>query len=223
MALFAEHGFHAATVRTIAETAGVSPGLVIHHYGSKENLRAACDERVLALARTRWDEMEAVPRGGGAELPRLGAILDEELRALRYLSRALTEASASTDALVDDLLRMTMRGQQEMVDAGAMSETDEPLLRAVLFLVWDLAPLVLADHVRRLSGVDPFSPDGLTRLLRVATTFFAPSLFGSAAQADDKPTPHPAPTEDDHARQAQPDRPDRRDPGARPHQDLRGG
>lgn len=36
---FTESGFAKATIRDIARTAGVSPGLVRHHFGSKEGLR----------------------------------------------------------------------------------------------------------------------------------------------------------------------------------------
>ena len=39
---FGEQGF-AVGVRAIAEAAGVSPGLVNHHFGSKDGLRAECD------------------------------------------------------------------------------------------------------------------------------------------------------------------------------------
>lgn len=43
---FANEGFD-ASVRTIARAAGVSPGLITHHFGSKEALRAECDAAVL--------------------------------------------------------------------------------------------------------------------------------------------------------------------------------
>ena len=43
---FAEEGYERATVRAIARSAGVSPGLLRHHYGSKEELRTACDDYV---------------------------------------------------------------------------------------------------------------------------------------------------------------------------------
>ena len=49
--LFAERGVAATTVREIAEAAAVSPGLVIHHFGSKDALRAACDEHIAASLR----------------------------------------------------------------------------------------------------------------------------------------------------------------------------
>ncbi|MEZ5096013.1 MAG: helix-turn-helix domain-containing protein [Nocardioides sp.] len=42
--LFAERGPEGVTVREIATEAGVSPGLVVHHFGSKDGLRAAVDE-----------------------------------------------------------------------------------------------------------------------------------------------------------------------------------
>src|SRR4029450_2363894 len=50
---FALHGFEGATIRDIAEAAGVSPGLVQHHFRSKEGLRRACDEAVLDLVRRK--------------------------------------------------------------------------------------------------------------------------------------------------------------------------
>ncbi|HEY0119288.1 MAG TPA: TetR family transcriptional regulator [Cellulomonas sp.] len=43
---FAEEGF-GASFRTIAKRASVSPGLITHHFGSKEALRAECDAEVL--------------------------------------------------------------------------------------------------------------------------------------------------------------------------------
>ena len=48
MGLFAERGVAAVSVRDVAEAAGVSPSLVIHHYKSKEGLKAAVDERATA-------------------------------------------------------------------------------------------------------------------------------------------------------------------------------
>lgn len=40
-ALFAEQGFHDATIRRVAAEAGVDPALVHHYFGSKEDLFAA--------------------------------------------------------------------------------------------------------------------------------------------------------------------------------------
>src|SRR5437868_1276310 len=49
---FAQHGVKGATFRGIAEAAGVSVGLVQHHFGSKDALRQACDAYVLDVVQT---------------------------------------------------------------------------------------------------------------------------------------------------------------------------
>src|SRR5690606_4589585 len=59
--LFPEQGFNRSTVRVIAEKAGVSPGLVLHHFGSKEGLREACDRYVV----TRFRELKDDSLQGG--------------------------------------------------------------------------------------------------------------------------------------------------------------
>jgi len=45
-AVFAEQGA-SASVRAIAAAAGVSPALITHHFGTKDALKAECDQRVL--------------------------------------------------------------------------------------------------------------------------------------------------------------------------------
>src|SRR5690625_1266116 len=45
---FGQQGF-GVSVRAIAEHAGVSAGLVIHHFGTKTRLREACDSHVRQL------------------------------------------------------------------------------------------------------------------------------------------------------------------------------
>src|ERR1700722_16753732 len=52
---FGRHGFDVG-LRTIAEAAGVSAALVIHHFGSKDGLRKACDDFVAEEIRTSKSE-----------------------------------------------------------------------------------------------------------------------------------------------------------------------
>ncbi|HZC41676.1 MAG TPA: helix-turn-helix domain-containing protein, partial [Streptosporangiaceae bacterium] len=57
--LFAGRGPDAVTVRQIAAAAGVSPALVVHHFGSKEGLRQAVDQHVLDLFDAMMSELTA--------------------------------------------------------------------------------------------------------------------------------------------------------------------
>ena len=58
---FGEQGFERTTIRGIAATAGVSPALVRHHFGSKDALRDAVDEHVLTEIRRINDECVKLP------------------------------------------------------------------------------------------------------------------------------------------------------------------
>ncbi|WP_280361015.1 TetR/AcrR family transcriptional regulator [Nocardia wallacei] len=55
IAVFGEEGFGVG-IRAIAKAAGVSPGLVNHHFGSKDGLREACDEHVRSIIRAAKTE-----------------------------------------------------------------------------------------------------------------------------------------------------------------------
>ena len=68
--LFGERGPDAVTVREIATQAGVSPALVLHHFGSKDGLRAEVD----AFAAQAFDAIfEAMPTDDLVELLAGGA------------------------------------------------------------------------------------------------------------------------------------------------------
>src|SRR5665647_1890724 len=68
--LFADRGHDAVTVREIATQAGVSPALVIHHFGSKDGLRTEVD----AFAAQAFDGIfEAMPTEELAEILAGGA------------------------------------------------------------------------------------------------------------------------------------------------------
>src|SRR5690625_752779 len=49
--LFGQQGVSATSLKAIAASAGVSQALIIHHYGSKDSLRTACDVHVAELLR----------------------------------------------------------------------------------------------------------------------------------------------------------------------------
>jgi AcrR family transcriptional regulator len=88
MRLFAEKGYAATSVADIAVAAGVSGGLVRHHFGSKEGLRRACDEAVVAeLARIKERNIARVEKG-------LEPVLDRRRAELgRYLGRSVLDGS----------------------------------------------------------------------------------------------------------------------------------
>jgi AcrR family transcriptional regulator len=62
-ALFSENGLHGTSIRDIENTSGVSKGLILHHFGSKERLYAAVQDQMILdyvtmMAKVRSDESD---------------------------------------------------------------------------------------------------------------------------------------------------------------------
>ncbi|NLE98045.1 MAG: TetR family transcriptional regulator, partial [Propionibacterium sp.] len=72
------------TARTVAERAGVTAGLIRHHFGSMADLERACDEHIARLVRVAKED--AVEEGASVDV--LQAIRESgETHMLRYLAR----------------------------------------------------------------------------------------------------------------------------------------
>ena len=101
MELFGEHGYSGVTIRQIAAAAGVSPALVIHHYGSKAKLRAVLEERVAAFVESMLAELAGAPdEGGSANVAELFADrLEREPAMAAYVRRLLVDGGPAGTAL----------------------------------------------------------------------------------------------------------------------------
>jgi TetR/AcrR family transcriptional regulator, regulator of cefoperazone and chloramphenicol sensitivity len=146
---FGTAGF-GAPVRAVAAEAGVSPGLVIHHFGSKDGLRAACDEHVLRVIRDA--ETDAFDSAPGAMLAQL-AELDQYAPLVGYLVQALLAGGDLASTL---LARMTTDAEgylAEAVAAGRIRPSRDPAARAA-YLV-DVGIGALLTFVRRHPAGDP--------------------------------------------------------------------
>lgn len=100
---FAEQGFKGATFKGIAEQAAVSPGLVQHHFGTKENLRQACDDAVIDVLRRRTTR--GAVSGEITKPDFIADLYDVSPPLLRYLARAAVEGGPAAAAVLDELAR----------------------------------------------------------------------------------------------------------------------
>lgn len=149
---FADHGVAGTSVRAIAGAADVSPALVMHHFGSKDRLRQACDRHV--AARIREAKEQAVAEG--AALDPVGQIraYEDGLPLLRYLARTLGDGSPHVAALVDEMVADAHAYTEQAVATGLMRPSEDPRGRAAVLTLWSLGAVVLHEHVRRVLGAD---------------------------------------------------------------------
>ena len=150
--LFAARGVAGTSLRAVARAAGVSPALVVHHFGSKEGLTKAVDRAVVAALTGRLGE---VPLDGPDLLERRGAALAELVQAepllCDYIARTLAEGAQASNDLFDRLFVAT-RKDDALVDAGTIRADTDPDWRALQQLILVIGPLMLRPQVERALG-----------------------------------------------------------------------
>lgn len=176
---FAANGVDGTSLRTIASTAGVSPGLVIHHFGSKDNLRVACDEYVAGIIRDV--KGGAMASGGGFDVTAAFRTVGE-LPASKYLARTLVDGSPHVAELVDEIVNDAVEYVATGVETGMIRPSKHERERAAILTIWGLGALVLHEHLERLLGVDitaDFSenPKAVSAYMAPILEIYAEGLF----------------------------------------------
>ncbi|SFP14348.1 TetR/AcrR family transcriptional regulator [Amycolatopsis rubida] len=178
---FGEHGFERATIRGIAVEAGVSLGLVRHHFGSKQALREACDAHLIKLLRQLNDQVpddlaaSVTANPVAAARVAVGPYRD-------YLVRALVEGGVAP--LFDEMVEL---GTSRLVATDRQRThppTVDPKVRAAIGTAMALSITVLHQHISRAAGIDILSPAGDNMLARALIDIYShPQLSLDEAQA----------------------------------------
>ncbi len=163
MRLFAEHGGKATTIRAVAEQAGVAPGLVSHHFGSKQGLRDACDDYVLDYLR------QIIKQGIGrtrsvADPAYLGTVYQGAADVLRYVARALVDDSAAAATLFDNFVALTEEYLATLHGGASQSEQSDLRTQAAVLVAMRLGVWVLHPHLLRVLDAETLTPQLMARL-----------------------------------------------------------
>ncbi|WDF33412.1 TetR family transcriptional regulator [Arthrobacter agilis] len=174
---FAATGYSGTSIRAIAADAGVSAALVIHHFGSKEALRSACDDHLL-------DHIT------GSDLPHLADTaaahrgirdamgnLSENRVLFAYLGRMLTDGGPVAEHLFDRLVALTRHTIEDGAADGTMRSFDDPEVLAVVLTAQGLANLVLGAHVARSLGVQELDPPTVGRMALPLLELYTHGLY----------------------------------------------
>ncbi|MEV4706066.1 TetR family transcriptional regulator [Actinoplanes sp. NPDC049316] len=191
--LFAERGPDAVTVREIATAAGVSPALVVHHFGSKDGLRAAVDEYAgqafdSLFAMDERDLAEAVTGDSWMSVAEMFAHAFPHGSPLpAYLRRLLLVNDPAGAALFGRWYALTRRLLDSMAEVGVARPGADPAVRAAFLLVNDLALILLRNPIAAAIGVDPLTPEGITRWAKEVAAVYTQGAF-VIAPGEEKPS-----------------------------------
>jgi AcrR family transcriptional regulator len=122
-----QHGFNVG-LRSIAEAAGVSAALVIHHFGSKEGLRKACDDYIAEEVRdAKTDSIRSTdPATWFAQM----AEIESYAPIMAYLMRHLQSGTELAKSFWQRMIDNAEEYIEEGVRAGTIKPSRDPRARA---------------------------------------------------------------------------------------------
>jgi TetR/AcrR family transcriptional regulator, regulator of cefoperazone and chloramphenicol sensitivity len=172
---FPRDGFKGTTVRAVAEDAGVSPGLIVHHFATKEGLRKACDEYVIEQIRTVKED--AITSGKLDDPATIAGGFSIAPQLMRYLGWSLTTDSPQAADLFDELVEESIHLAKLGEEHGAMQPSTDLRARSAVQLAMQLGALVMHEHLSRALGEDLLSPEGIMRVSRATLELFSGAMF----------------------------------------------
>jgi AcrR family transcriptional regulator len=169
--LFAERGLDGTTIRDIAREAGVSGGLIRHHFGSKDDLRAACDS--YALDQLMRIKEQAVLEGQISNPAFMSASHPTVLLTLRYLARSLVDGSPAAEAMYDEMVDLC-EAWLARHNPGQMAD---PRGYSAVLVAMQSGLLMMHSQLSRWLGADIFTAEGHLRLTAAMIDFYSQPLL----------------------------------------------
>lgn len=165
---FAEEGYERTTIRTIAHTAGVSHGMLRHHFGSKVDLRAACDNYAFQMLH-RLNMINEVPSASTRSLQ-----VSKQL--WRYAARSLADGSPTAAPIFDEMVTMTAHRLVRADGLHPEQAAAQSHVRAALLAAMATTIPLFHKHLSRALGVDIFTPEGDRLVNQAVLDIFARQL-----------------------------------------------
>ncbi|MCW1824275.1 TetR family transcriptional regulator [Mycolicibacterium conceptionense] len=148
--LYSKSGPDRISLRTIASEAGVTLGLVQHHYKSKAGLRAAVDQLVVDYFAAALATVPDIDRPSDLAAARDSAVrqmLEENPAVVNYVRRAILDPSGENLHLLDVLVELTAREVSTLRKAGRASTKRRESTQVVAVLVRQMGEMLLAPLV----------------------------------------------------------------------------
>ena len=172
--LFVASGYERTTIRAIAQAAGVDAGLVMHYFGSKQQLF----ERVTHGPRPSFDLAGSPSQVAEQVLAQLAESLETEpVQSLANLRSMLTHPEAA-----HSVGERTIRYRAQL--AGTIPAPDADLRAALISAI--ILGVLVDRHLLKTGGLDAATPEEITNLLR--------PMLHTLTRPEVPPAAHPDPS-----------------------------
>lgn len=159
---FARDGISATSLRSIAKEAGVSPALVVHHFGSREKLIEECIIKALGL----WvsEQQEFVDVSLSTALTKWQGAVDKHGVKLQFFRQVLLAGGAPANSLFSRMVKETEMVIESQAAKGRMRKVENQKDFALLLTLQELAPLMLQSEVADYLGSSHLNPETQGRI-----------------------------------------------------------
>jgi AcrR family transcriptional regulator len=154
---FARDGFAKTSLRSIAKEAGVSPALVVHYFGSRDELIQQCISRSLGL----WvaEKTELVDNSLSMALKQWQGSVAKHGQKLEFFRQVLIHGGDHANSLFSRMVQEAQLMLEAQAAQGKLKKLESLPDIALLMALHGLAPLVLRDQVNAHLGGDFLTPE----------------------------------------------------------------
>ena len=175
---FAREGVAATSIRDVAEAAGVSAGLVQHHFPTKAALRDAVNEYVLSLAREEFEQLDPDPADAFEEVgDRITEFVRDHPLAFEYVARGVAEGDEAALGIFDTFVGIADAVLGRLADKGLLDPGLDLRWAALNVVVLNLGTVLFRQAVDRHLPEAFASEDGLQRWNRADTALFKGGFY----------------------------------------------
>lgn len=177
---FALNGVAATSIRDVAKAAGVSAGLVQHHFKSKDALRQAVNEYAV---RVGAEALQGLGQDTATEDlvqeigDRLTALMRDHHHALLYVVRSAAEGDEAGMGIFDTFVAVADEQTRRLKREGALRKGLDLRWAALHVVIINLGTALLEPAISRHLDDPLRSPEELERWNRASTELFRSGIF----------------------------------------------
>ena len=155
--LFSGKGFNSVSIREITSAAGVSPGLLIHHFKSKEAFIKACIDEV--FGEVMAFETEPNPLDMNAQLNKWKSNPEFYKTPLKFFKAVMSSNSEYSKQLFELILDGSRKVLEDGVKNGLVKKPSDLEMTNLVLAVNSLGTILLSDYIRDQLGGEFTDPE----------------------------------------------------------------
>jgi AcrR family transcriptional regulator len=180
MALIAERGLAHTSVRAIAERSGVSPALVLHHFGSKQSVFDEVSRWVLDAMHQATSEAAAGATPAEAHKRRIAAmdrLMGQVPNLGEYLRQLLLDPSPDGIAWFQTAVSNTVADLKVREKEGMARRSSDIRAEAAMLVILSMAPVYFRPFLEEALSTDFSDQKALKRWRKAETELFTSALY----------------------------------------------